>query len=78
MLSHSFTTKRADGTVSETQWDIQKQLRWEDVTIKNEFHEGQKIEILSLRLRLPKTDRTLPNQIVELPETGLKRVESRG
>ena len=38
--------------------------------MKTEANKVRKVRVLRLRLRLPKTDCSLPDQIMEIPETG--------
>ena len=52
------------------EYDQDKTLTWEDVRILNTRLDDKEVKFLQLRLRQPKTSRTMPVQIIEVPEIG--------
>ena len=49
--------------------DVQKTLRWSDLEVVEEKEGNTKVKIVRLTLRQPKTARSSPVQIVEIPQT---------
>ena len=54
------------------EYDESKTLLWKDLKFMETRIDNKQVEFLQLRLRQPKTVRSLPEQIVEIPEVGSK------
>ena len=54
------------------EYDESKTLLWKDLKFMETRIDNKQVEFLKLRLRQPKTVRSLPEQIVEIPEVGSK------
>ena len=54
------------------EFDESKTLLWKDLKFLETNIDNKQVEFLQLRLKQPKTARSLPEQIVEIPEVGSK------
>ena len=54
------------------EFDESKTLLWKDMKFLETNIDNKQVEFLQLRLKQPKTARSLPEQIVEIPEVGSK------
>ena len=54
------------------EYDEAKTLTWRDVKVVETEMDGEKVKFLQLKLKCPKTARTMPVQIVEIPSIGNK------
>ena len=58
--------------VRKLEYDEAKTLTWGDVKFVDTIMDGKKVKFLQLKLKSPKTSRSMPEQIVEIPEIGSK------
>ncbi len=52
------------------EYDVIKTLCWKDVKLLSTCMDGKEVCFLQLTLKQPKTSRTMPTQLVEIPELG--------
>ena len=61
--SEALSTKKAE-------YDEVKTLTWSDVKMLSTCMDGKEVKFLQLTLKQPKTARSMPTQLVEIPELG--------
>ena len=52
------------------EYDVIKTLCWKDVKLLSTCMDGKEVSFLQLTLKQPKTSRSMPTQLVEIPELG--------
>jgi integrase len=57
-------------SAKKAEYDEVKTLTWADVKMLSTCMDGKEVKFLQLTLKQPKTSRTMPTQIVEIPELG--------
>ena len=58
--------------IHKLEYDEAKTLTWGDIKLIDTDMDGKKVKVLQLKLKSPKTSRSMPEQIVEVPEIGSK------
>ena len=57
-------------SIKKGEYDAVKTLTWKDVKLLSSYMDGKEVKFLQLTLKQPKTARSMPTQLVEIPELG--------
>ena len=57
-------------SIKKGEYDVVKTLTWKDVKLLSTCMDGKEVKFLQLTLKQPKTARSMPTQLVEIPELG--------